>query len=296
MWVSWLHDWYLSVNLNLKGDSLDDHLLPGLNPKGVPKNLKDTVFPFEYNNFDQLLSIVSQNDIGVIKMEVTRSIPPENNFLKKIRDLANKKNIVLIFDECSSGFRETFGGIHKKYNVEPDIAMYGKTLGNGYAITAVVGRRSVMENAQETFISSTFWTERIGPTAALKTLEVMENEKSWEQITNKGLLIQREWGKIAKRQKIEIEINGIPALSTFKFNHINSLEFKTYLTQEFLTKGFLATTAFYPSISHSSLILTGYFEILEDIFFNISRCLNEEINIKDLLKYPVAHTGFKRLN
>ena len=290
------HDWYLSVNLNSKGDSLDDHLLPGLNPKGVPKNLKDTVFPFEYNNFDQLLNIVSQNDIGVIKMEVTRSIPPENNFLKKIRDLADKKNIVLIFDECSSGFRETFGGIHKKYNVEPDIAMYGKTLGNGYAITAVVGRRSVMENAQETFISSTFWTERIGPTAALKTLEVMENEKSWEQITNKGLLIQREWGQIAKRQKIEIEINGIPALSTFKFNHINSAEFKTYLTQEFLKKGYLASTAFYPSISHSSFILTDYFEILEDVFFNISRCLNEEINIKDVLKYPVAHSGFKRLN
>ena len=107
-------------------------------------------------------------------------------FLQKVRELATKRNIVLIFDECTSGFRETFGGIHQKYGVEPDMAMYGKTLGNGYALTAVVGRKSVMEAAQNTFISSTFWTERIGPAAALATLEVMEETKSWEVITNVG--------------------------------------------------------------------------------------------------------------
>ena len=117
-------------------------------------------------------------------MEVARNKGPEDNFLQKVRALATKHNIVLIFDECTSGFRETFGGLHKKYGVEPDMAMFGKALGNGYAITATIGRREVMEAAQSTFISSTFWTERIGPTAALKTLEVMEREKSWEKITN----------------------------------------------------------------------------------------------------------------
>ena len=138
---------------------------------GVPKSLKNTVYPFNYNDFDQLLSIVDTNDIGVIKMEVVRNFGPEDNFLQKVRELATKRNIVLIFDECTSGFRETFGGIYQKYGVEPDLAMFGKTLGNGYALTAVVGRKSVMEAAQNTFISSTFWTERIGPTAALATLE-----------------------------------------------------------------------------------------------------------------------------
>ena len=124
--------------------------------------------PFEYNDFDELNNIINNNDIGVIKMEVVRSFGPKNEFLRKVRDLANKKNIVLIFDECTSGFRETYGGIFKKYKITPDLAMFGKTMGNGYAITAVVGKRSVMEAAQNTFISSTFWTERIGPTAALK--------------------------------------------------------------------------------------------------------------------------------
>ena len=145
------HDWYLSANFN-NGDDLSDHLIPGLSPKGVPKNLKNSVFPFHYNNYDELLSIVENNNIGVIKMEVLRNFGPKNNFLKKVRDLATKKNIVLIFDECSSGFRETFGGIFKKYKVEPDMAMFGKTLGNGYAITAVVGKKPIMEAAQNSHL------------------------------------------------------------------------------------------------------------------------------------------------
>ena len=290
------HDWYISVNHNTSGDNLNQHLLPGLEPDGVPRELKNTVFPFDYNNYDQLLSIVEKHDVGVIKMEVLRNKYPENNFLQKVRDLATKKNIVLVFDECTSGFRETFGGIHKKFNIEPDIAMYGKTLGNGYAITAVVGKREIMESAQKTFISSTFWTERIGPTAALKSLEIMEKEKSWIRITEIGKHIQKNWKEIALKYNVDIEINGIPSLSTFRFNYINGIEYKTYLTQEFLSKGYLGATSFYPSIVHEENILSGYFEVFEEILFDISAFINEEKNIKEYLNSPVCHDGFKRLN
>ena len=106
-------------------------------------------------------------------MEVSRSTEANEDFLKRVRKLSSEKGIILIFDECTSGFRETFGGIHKKYCVDPDMAIFGKALGNGYAITAIIGKKEIMEAAQNTFISSTFWTERIGPTAGLKTLEVM---------------------------------------------------------------------------------------------------------------------------
>ncbi len=159
------HDWYLSANL---GDdkNLAGHLLPGLEPNGVPRNLRGTVLPFSYNNFSELEALADANDIGVIKMEVIRNHEPKDGFLEKVRALAAARGIVLIFDECTSGFRQTFGGLHKMYGVQPDMAVFGKTLGNGYAITAVIGRREIMEAAQTTFISSTFWTERIGPTAA----------------------------------------------------------------------------------------------------------------------------------
>ena len=290
------HDWYLSVNHNTSGENLNQHLLPGLDPNGVPQELKNTVYPFEYNNYEMLLNIINKNDIGVIKMEVVRNSYPEDNFILKVRELATKKNIVLIFDECTSGFRETYGGIHKKFNVEPDLAMYGKTLGNGYAITAVVGKREIMEFAQKTFISSTFWTERIGPSAGLKTLEVMEKEKSWEIITKIGKHVQKKWREIANKHDVNIEINGIPALSTFSFNYSNAPEFKTFLTQEFLKKGFLGTTSFYASLAHTDEILNKYFEVLDEIFFEVSNCILDKKNIKDLLKSPTAHSGFKRLN
>ena len=172
------HDWYLSTNLqNEKG--LDTHLLPGLSVVGIPKALSGTVFPFEYNNIESLENIIKTNDIGTIKMEVSRSFAPKKGFLESIRKIADEKNIILIFDECTSGFRETFGGLHKKYAVIPDMMMLGKALGNGYAITAVVGKEEIMSACEDTFISSTFWTERIGPSAALKTLDVMQKEKSW---------------------------------------------------------------------------------------------------------------------
>jgi glutamate-1-semialdehyde 2,1-aminomutase len=289
------HDWYLSVNHNKQND-LSSHLLPGLEPNGVPKNLKDTVYPFNYNNFDELLDIVTRNDIGTIKMEVTRNFEPKDNFLEKVRDLCNKKNIVLIFDECSSGFRETFGGIHKKFNVEPDMAMFGKTLGNGYALTAVVGKRSVMESAQTTFISSTFWTERIGPAAALKTLEIMENLKSWEVISSKGKKVRDGWIRLAKKHKINIEISGISAMCSYSIKHKDALAYKTFITQEMLKKGFLASTSFYASIAHSNKNISSYLEALDEIYYTISECKNGNLSILEILDGPICHSGFKRLN
>ena len=289
------HDWYLSANHN-NGDDLSNHLLGGLSPKGVPKKLKNTVYPFHYNNFKELEDIVSKNEIGVIKMEVMRNFGPEDNFLQKVRDLATKNNIVLIFDECTSGFRETYGGIHKKYNIEPDLAMFGKTIGNGYALTAVVGRKEIMEAAQTTFISSTFWTERIGPTAALKTLEVMKKIKSWEIITTQGQKIQKGWKELADKHQLSINISGIPSLSTYSFCSKKALEYKTFLTQQMLKKGFLASTNFYACTEHKDENIIDYFNELDSVYNTLSKCEKNQININDLLEGPVCHSGFKRLN
>ena len=289
------HDWYLSANHN-SGDDLSTHLLSGLNPLGVPKGLKDSVFPFNYNDIDYLKKIVEDNKIGTIKMEVIRNVEPKDGFLRQVRELATQKGIVLIFDECTSGFRETFGGIHQKFNVEPDVAMYGKALGNGYAITAVVGKKSIMEAAQKTFISSTFWTERIGPTAALKTLEVMQREKSWEIITSLGNYMQEKWKSISEKYNVDINITGLPSVSSFSFNHDDSQLYKTFLTQEFLKKGFLATTSFYASTAHTIEVIDNYSVVMEEVFLKIKRCIDEETDINDLLDKGVAHNGFKRLN
>lgn len=288
------HDWYLSANLG-DDERLAGHLLPGLEPKGVPQNLRGTVFPFSYNNFSELEALVNQHDIGVIKMEVVRNMGPVDNFLHKVRKLASDRGIVLIFDECTSGFRETFGGLHKKYGVEPDMAMFGKALGNGYAITATIGRREVMEAAQSTFISSTFWTERIGPTAALKTLEVMERTRSWETITQTGLSIRTQWQQLADKHQLRIEHWGLPALTGFSFVSDNALAYKTLLTQEMLARGFLAANSVYVCTAHTPEVVQSYFEALDPVFALIKRCEEGE-DVMGLLKGPICHAGFKRLN
>ncbi len=288
------HDWYLSANL-ADDKGLDGHLLPGLEPKGVPRNLQGTVLPFSYNNFTELEELVNAHDIGVIKMEVLRNKGPEDNFLHKVRELATGKGIVLIFDECTSGFRETFGGLHKKFGVEPDMAMFGKALGNGYAITATIGRREVMEAAQSTFISSTFWTERIGPTAALKTLEVMERERSWETITRTGLEIRRRWQGLADKHGISLEHWGLPALTGFTIKSPRSLAYKTLITQEMLKQSILAGNSVYVCTDHTPDVVDSYFDALDPVFSLIREC-EDGRDLDALLKGPVCHGGFARLN
>ena len=288
------HDWYLAANLDDE-QNLESHLLSGLEPKGVPEDLRGSVLPFNYNNFSELEALVLNHDIGVIKMEVQRNILPTDGFLEKVRKLATDNGIVLIFDECTSGFRQSFGGLHKIYNVEPDMAVFGKALGNGYAITAVIGKSTVMEAAQATFISSTFWTERIGPAAALKTLEIMEREKSWEYITETGKAIGERWKTLARKYDLPIQVNGLPAMIRFSFPLPDMLKYKTLITQEMMKKGFLATTAIYVCTEHSQPLIEQYFEALEPLFGLIKECEMGR-SIDALLEGAVCHTGFKRLN
>lgn len=288
------HDWYLAANL---GDdkSLAGHLLPGLEPRGVPQDLRGSVLPFNYNRIDELEKLLTEHPIGVIKMEVSRNHGPVDDFLLKVRRLATRYKCVLIFDECTSGFRQSYGGLHKLYGVEPDMAMFGKALGNGYAITATIGRREIMEAAQTTFISSTFWTERIGPTAALKTLEVMERLKSWEQITKTGLDITARWQGLARKHGLKISTTGLPALTGFAFDSPNALAYKTLITQEMLGKGYLAGTSVYVCTEHTPQVVERFFEALDPVFGLIREC-EEGRDVHSLLKGPVCHSGFKRLN
>ena len=229
-------------------------------------------------------------------MEVIRNLQPTNNFLENVRELATQNNIVLVFDECTSGFRENFGGIHLNYKVYPDIAIFGKALGNGYAITAVVGKRNTMEAAQNSFISSTFWTERIGASAALKTLEIMEQNKSWEVITTIGKKIRKIWLDISDSHDLNINISGLLALSSFNFESRNNLKYKTLITQEMLKQNILASNSIYTSVVHNDDCLEKYSHHLNQLFEIIKKCEDEVINIDTLIEGPICHNGFYRLN
>ena len=284
------HDWYLSSNLN-NSKNLDKHLMSNLKFDGVVNKLKNTSFPFLYNDFTGLEKLVDKKKIGIIKMEVYRNIYPKNNFLKKIRKLCNKKNIILIFDECTSGFRETLGGKHLDFKVFPDIAIFGKAIGNGYAINAILGREKYMKNFNKTFISSTFWTERSGSIAALETLNQIEKNKTFKIIKQQGKKIKKIWKETSKRTNIKIKITGMDSIPMFVFEKNHNLN-KSYFIQEMLKHNILATNSIYVSLAHTDKVIKKYKKIFNKIFDKLKTAKN----LKTLLNGKVSNSFINRLN
>ncbi len=265
------HDWYLSSKK--KNLNFNNHLPSFIKDGGIPDELKNSVFIFRYNDFEGFKRLYFKNkkEIGIVKMEVSRNELPKDNFLKKIRKFCDKHSLVLIFDECTSGFRETYGGLHLKYNVNPDIAIFGKALGNGYAVNAIIGKRNIMASADDTFISSTFWTERIGSTAALATLKEMKRIHSWKIICKKGIMIKKNWKKIFKKYNFRVQIYGLDSMPTFKFIDIDRDNlYRTFITKEMLQKNILATNSVYLSISHSDILIKKYLDNFEKIIAKLS--------------------------
>ena len=289
------HDWYLSSNLTNK-KNLETHLLPNLDIQGVPKKLKGTVYPFKYNDFNYLKRIIREKNIGIIKMEVVRNIMPKNNFLKKVREIATKNNIVLIFDECTTGFRGTYGGLHKIFGVNPDLAIFGKAIGNGYAINAIIGKKEIMKMANKTFISSTFWTEKIGYIAALATINEMRKIRSWEKINLIGKKVKKFWINLGKKNRVKIKVQGMDSLPSFSIPSKNWLQYKTLISQELLKSSILGSNVFYPSTKHSDNLLKKYFQTMNKIFKTLKLCEAGKLDINKVLKTPTAISGFQRLN
>jgi glutamate-1-semialdehyde 2,1-aminomutase len=289
------HDWYLAANL-LNTSLLDDHLLPGLEPSGVPVELKGTAFPFNYNKIEELEKIIEMcgNEIGAIIMEPERDQPPENGFLEKVRNIASRTGAVLIFDEITSGFRMNLGGIHLIYNVYPDIAIYGKALGNGFPISVVIGRKEVMEIAGNIFISSTFWTERIGFVAALATLKKMESHNVQKYLIHFGELINDGWKKMSVQHRLDIRISGLPPLTHISFKVENPLEAQTLYAQEMLEKGYLLGSSIYTTYAYSEKLIERFLFDSNSAFLKIRKA-QESGDFKSYLKSRIIEPGFRRL-
>ena len=289
------HDWYLSANLS-DSANLDNQLLPGLNTAGVPRVLKNHAMPFSYGDIDELQRIIknAKGEIGVIVMEVQRHKAIDVDFLKAVRQIATEAGVVLIFDEISSGFRVNTGGIHMLYGLEPDLLILGKAMGNGHPITAVIGKKNIMQAAQNTFISSTYWTERVGFVAALETINQFEKNNVAEHLVMVGNHISEGLRKIFASKQLNIEIAGLPSVPIMVIKEENPLIIKTVFTQEMLKKGFLASNVIYVSYAHTKEIADRYLKQAEAVFGVIASAIKAG-TLKDILEGPACHAGFRRL-
>lgn len=292
------HDWYLAANLSNK-NALDDLHIPGLDPLGVPKGLAGTNLPFHYNNINEFYTLMEKHkgNIAAVVIEPIRNDYPEDNFLQKIRTATEAAGVVLIFDEVSAGFRLCAGGSHRVLGVNPDIAVFAKGMTNGYPLTAIVGKHDVMDAAQGTFISSTFYTERIAFAATLKSIEVYEREKVWEKQTEYGKLVQKGWAEKAKDAGLTLDIGGILPMSHFTVvGDEMPTVYKTFVTQEMLKKGYLASNSFYTSNAHSKEIIAKYINDIGEVFMLLADLMRKGIKIESLLSGGVCQSGFGRLN
>jgi glutamate-1-semialdehyde 2,1-aminomutase len=285
------HDWYLAANL--PEDVLSSHLLPSLEPAGVPQGLMGSALPFSYNDIESLENLAAENDgeLAAIVMEPIRYDGPKDGFLIKVRAIADRIGAVLIFDEITSGFRMNTGGAHLLMGVEPDVVTFAKTISNGVPMAAMLGRRSVMEAVQKTFMSSSYWTERVGPAAAVATIRKHRRIDAGTILRGIGLRVQAGWIAAAEMAGLSIAVRGPPALSAFGFAHDDAPALTTLFIQDMLDDGFLASDRFYPTVRHTPEMVEGYLSSVFRSFQHIARELKQG-TVRQCLRGPVKHVGF----
>jgi len=256
--------------------------------------MRGTTVAFEFNNEQSLAEILESGDVAAVVMEVERNQSPSKHFLESVRMLCTKYGALLVVDECTSGFRQEFGGRHLAYGLRPDLALFGKALGNGYAITAIIGSEEAMYGAQSSFMSSTFWSERLGPVAALATLSRMEETKSWDKNTNTGRAVKSAWLEILNSYGFEAEVFGLDAMPGFRIKSQQWNALKTFITQQMLDEGYLATSAFYPSVVHDDSSVHSYLERFGSAIEKLAK-LRDDAEVENFLRGPEAEIGFRRL-
>lgn len=289
------HDWYLAANLT-KAGNLDNLLLTGLDPAGVPRELKGTTLPFHYGKIEELEKIVNENkdEIGVIITEVQRGKEADVPFLNKVRAIADKINAVLIFDEVSSSFRLSIGGLYKLYDLEPDMVVIGKSLGNGHPISAILGKKNVMEAAQGSFISSSYWTERVGFVAALEVINQFETNNVVGYLSEIGTYYLSGLTRIITELKLAIKNVGMVPIPTLAILEENPMLIKTIFIQEMLRCGFLTSNFNFLSYAHDKKIIDQYLAAASEVWAKIKQAIQKD-SLKVLLSSPVCHAGFERL-
>ena len=300
------HDWYLSANLPTTdadpstgggmSDRLVGHLLPGLEPKGVPRALAGTTFPFRYNRLDELDAVLARhgNDLAAVVMETTRHNDPEPGFLEGVRERCDRLGARLIFDEISIGWRLCLGGAHLKYGVAPDLAVMAKTISNGFAMGAVIGTADTMQAAQESFISSAYWTEGVGPAAAVAAVKKMMRIDVPAHLAKIGTAVMDGWRTLGEQHGLPIIVGGRPQMMTFGFQHGDAAALTTMMTARMLGRGFLAGGYFNPMLAHEPRHVQAYLAALDETFAEMADAIAKN-EVAARIGGPIKQSGFARL-
>ncbi len=292
------HDWYLAANLAEEA-SLNTHLFPGIEPIGVPRALAGTAIPFPYGDAAALGELLDahRGEAAAVIMEPLRSELPPEGYLARVAQLAREHGAVLIFDEVSAGLRYSLGGAQEYLGVTPDMAVFAKSLSNGYPMAAVVGRREVMEPAARMFISSTYWSDTLGLRAALTTLREAERRDVSAQLWRFGAELKRRIAAVARDAGLAAECRGVdvhPHLHLEIADPPLKAQVTTLYIQEMAKRGCHGHAAFYLNAAQGEAELAQTAAAARETFQIIQQAIETQ-SVADHLECMVQQDAFRRL-
>lgn len=274
------HDWYVgSTSRN----------------KGIPSATSELTHTFEFNNIDSLRKLCDsyKGQVAAVIMEPMNSAYPLPNFLSQVKELTAKIGAVLIFDEVITGFRFSSGGAQQLFNVTPDLSTFGKGIANGFPLSAVVGKKEIMLEMENVFLSGTFGGELLSLAAAKYVLGKHLNENICNDLKNKGELLELKVNEAINQNNLKniISLSGHP---TWKFinwhatEEYSQAELKTYFLQEIFQEGVLVLNSHNISQAHTDKIIkrisNSYFRVFEKINQVLKKgILREELKVEPLV-------------
>lgn len=290
------HDWYLAANLG--GEHLAGHLFNGIEPIGVPRALEGTALPFTYGDLEGLEALLAAHagEVACIIMEPMRSEEPAPGYLQGVRALADRHEVVLIFDEVSSGFRVALGGAQEHIGVTPDLAVFAKAISNGYPLGAVVGARRVMSGIERMFVSSAYWDDAVSTSAALATLRALQERDSVAHFRRIGALFAEQINDAARRTGAPVRCVGCAAHPLIRFDLVAPEVLKkvqTLFIQENARRGILLATGLFLNGAHDEEAVDTTARAVAESFSVIERALATN-RLDAALVSPVQEELFRR--
>jgi len=261
--------------------------------KGVPNAVRDLTHTFQYNDLSSLDSELRKNEgnVACVILEPMTSVLPNPGFLESVKELAHQHGALLIFDEIITGFRFDISGAQNIFRVTPDLATFGKSMGNGFPISAIVGRAEIMRQMEEIFFSFTAGGEALSIVAALATIEKLVSHSVPEKLAQTGENLRSSVNKLITKHKLTdiVSLNGHPSwllIQLKETNGINSWQLKTLFMQEMLARGILVQGGHNISFSHSSDLIEQTVIAYDEVLPILADCVFNDA----LSKYLLAPT------
>ena len=288
------HDWYIAANLE-DPEQLSAHLLPGVPCAGVPKALAGSVIPFAYNDLEDIRRKLESNrgEVACVIMEAARSAQPAPGFLEGIREFCDAHDVLLIFDEVVTGFRYALGGAQEYFGVVPDMATFGKAVGNGYPISVIAGRREVMRAVETSFVSSSYWSEPASMAAAIAVQEIMRKDDVIPHVWEMGKRLQEGILKLGRDSQLPLTLEGLPPVFSFGLGVEDPAPYQTLITQEMARRGVHMSGGIYIMFAHTAEDIDAVLSALKDVMPVLRKALDRG-SVEGLLETPVARPLFRQ--